>query len=115
MLASRLPPATYPTHLEVQTSPSGSEAWFCFRELALDRSCSKQLSPLFNILKGDSRLDSPRTLTPEAQRALQQVQHAPSTRPICMLQVSLANGIIPNLTPCTFWNGSFCLISQKRR
>ncbi|NXH95189.1 POK8 protein, partial [Pachycephala philippinensis] len=32
------------------------------------------LSPLFNILAGDSNLNSPRQITPEAQQALDKVQ-----------------------------------------
>ena len=35
-----------------------------------------QLSPLFNILAGDSDLNSPRQITPEAQQALDKVQQA---------------------------------------
>ncbi|XP_050842255.1 uncharacterized protein LOC127060955 [Serinus canaria] len=37
-----------------------------------------QLSPLYDLLKGDNDLKSPRTLTPEAQKALEVVQQAVS-------------------------------------
>ncbi|NXU46852.1 POK18 protein, partial [Drymodes brunneopygia] len=41
-----------------------------------------QLSPLFNILKGDSDLNSPRTLSPEARRVLSEVQQAVSAHQV---------------------------------
>ncbi|KAF4792966.1 endogenous retrovirus group K member 18 Pol protein-like protein [Turdus rufiventris] len=50
---------------------------------------TEQLSPLFNILKGDTRLDSPRTLTPKAQQALQRVQRALSTRQVYRVDPSI--------------------------
>ncbi|NXM48102.1 POK18 protein, partial [Gymnorhina tibicen] len=39
-----------------------------------------QLSPLFTILAGDSDLNSPRQITPEAQQALDEVQQIISNR-----------------------------------
>lgn len=39
-----------------------------------------QLSPLFNILAGNSDLHSPRQITPEAQQALDKVQQTISNR-----------------------------------
>ncbi|NXY82569.1 POK18 protein, partial [Alcedo cyanopectus] len=47
------------------------------------------LSPLFNILKGDPDLNSPRELTPEARRALQEVQQAISARQVYRVDPSI--------------------------
>ncbi|XP_017599597.1 PREDICTED: endogenous retrovirus group K member 25 Pol protein-like [Corvus brachyrhynchos] len=41
---------------------------------------NEDLAPLFDLLKGGEELSSPRTLTPEAQTALEKVQHLMSTR-----------------------------------
>uniref|UniRef100_A0A8C3DZ53 Uncharacterized protein n=1 Tax=Corvus moneduloides TaxID=1196302 RepID=A0A8C3DZ53_CORMO len=41
---------------------------------------NQDLAPLFDLLKGGEELSSPRTLTPEAQTALEKVQHLMSTR-----------------------------------
>ncbi|RMC16699.1 hypothetical protein DUI87_06639 [Hirundo rustica rustica] len=41
---------------------------------------TEDLAPLFNLLKGGEELSSPRTLTPEAKRALEKVQDCMSTR-----------------------------------
>ncbi|KAF4804330.1 hypothetical protein TURU_008789 [Turdus rufiventris] len=49
----------------------------------------EQLSPLFDILKGDTRLDSPQTLTLEARRALQLVQRALSTHQVYRVDPSV--------------------------
>ncbi|TRZ11428.1 hypothetical protein HGM15179_015678 [Zosterops borbonicus] len=40
---------------------------------------TEDLAPLFNLLKGGEGLSSPRSLTPEAQKALERVQHLMST------------------------------------
>ncbi|XP_058719375.1 uncharacterized protein LOC131592115 [Poecile atricapillus] len=48
-----------------------------------------QLSPLFNLLKGDPDLNSPRELTPEAQRALEDVQPAVSARQVYRVDPSI--------------------------
>lgn len=44
------------------------------------RLSSEDLAPLFNLLKGDSGLNSPRTITPEAQASIVRVQEALSSR-----------------------------------
>ncbi|TRZ08229.1 hypothetical protein HGM15179_018876 [Zosterops borbonicus] len=41
---------------------------------------TEDLAPLFNLLKGGEGLSSPRSLTPEAQKALEKVQELMSTR-----------------------------------
>ncbi|RMB92627.1 hypothetical protein DUI87_30936 [Hirundo rustica rustica] len=41
---------------------------------------TKDLAPLFNLLKGGDELSSPRELTPEAKNVLEKVQHLMSTR-----------------------------------
>ncbi|TRZ16311.1 hypothetical protein HGM15179_010774 [Zosterops borbonicus] len=41
---------------------------------------TEDLAPLFNLLKGGEGLSSPRSLTPEAKKALEKVQHLMSTR-----------------------------------
>ncbi|NWW13559.1 POK18 protein, partial [Oreocharis arfaki] len=46
------------------------------------RLTTAELSPSFDILKGDPDLNLPRTLTPEVQQALGEVQHAVSTRQV---------------------------------
>ncbi|XP_058719390.1 uncharacterized protein LOC131592124 [Poecile atricapillus] len=48
-----------------------------------------QLSPLFNLLKGDPDLNSPRELTPEAQQALEDVQQAVSARQVYRVDPSI--------------------------
>ncbi|NWW69842.1 POK25 protein, partial [Climacteris rufus] len=49
-----------------------------------------QVSPLFNILKGDPDLNSPRKLTPEEQRALNEVQQqVVSPRPVYRVDPSI--------------------------
>ncbi|NXI23842.1 POK11 protein, partial [Sterrhoptilus dennistouni] len=40
---------------------------------------TEDLAPLFNLLKGGEGLSSPRSLTPEVQKALERVQHLMST------------------------------------
>ncbi|RMB91440.1 hypothetical protein DUI87_32232 [Hirundo rustica rustica] len=40
---------------------------------------TKDLAPLFNLLKGGQELSSPRALTPETKNALEKVQHLMST------------------------------------
>ncbi|NXA95697.1 POK11 protein, partial [Melanocharis versteri] len=61
-----------------------------------------QLSPLFNILKGDSELTSLRKLTPEAERVLEEVQQAISNHQV--YRVDLTTDIVvflvtPDLHP----------------
>ncbi|NXM46204.1 POK8 protein, partial [Gymnorhina tibicen] len=41
---------------------------------------TEDLAPLFNLLRGSDGLDSPRTLTPEARRSIEKVQHALENR-----------------------------------
>ncbi|NWV19382.1 POK19 protein, partial [Origma solitaria] len=48
-----------------------------------------QLSPLFNILKGDPDLNSPRKLTPEARRVLNEVQRAVSAHQVYRVDPSV--------------------------
>ncbi|NWU28068.1 POK19 protein, partial [Dyaphorophyia castanea] len=48
-----------------------------------------QLSLLFNILKGDPDLKSPRKMPPEVQRALQKVQRAVSARQVHRVDPSI--------------------------
>lgn len=48
-----------------------------------------QLSLLFNILKGDPPLNSPRKLTPEAQRVLEEVQQVISARQVYQVDPSI--------------------------
>ncbi|NXI04676.1 POK18 protein, partial [Pachycephala philippinensis] len=48
-----------------------------------------QLSPLFNILKGNPELTSPRKLTPEAERALEEVQQAISNRQVYRVDLTI--------------------------
>ncbi|NWW76283.1 POK19 protein, partial [Climacteris rufus] len=43
---------------------------------------TSQLPPLFNILKGDPSLNSPRKLTPEAKVALETVEQAVMNRQV---------------------------------
>ncbi|NWW29190.1 POK18 protein, partial [Falcunculus frontatus] len=53
-------------------------------------------------LKGDPDLNSPRTLTPEAQRALDEVQQAVSTRQVYRIDPSIDTTVfvtIPDLQP----------------
>ncbi|NXK01199.1 POK18 protein, partial [Corythaixoides concolor] len=54
----------------------GTINWVC-PLLDIDNT---QLSPLFDMLKGKSSLNSPRRLTPEAQKALAQVELAIQSR-----------------------------------
>ncbi|NXM42365.1 POK18 protein, partial [Gymnorhina tibicen] len=51
-----------------------------------------QLSPVFNILKGDPELTSRRKLTPEAEQGLEEVQQAISNRQV--YQVGLTIDIV---------------------
>ncbi|RMC05473.1 hypothetical protein DUI87_18666 [Hirundo rustica rustica] len=48
-----------------------------------------QLSPLFDLLKGDSDLKSPRTLTPEACQVLEEVQQAVSAHQVYRIDPSV--------------------------
>ncbi|NXJ18094.1 POK6 protein, partial [Dicrurus megarhynchus] len=48
-----------------------------------------QLFQLFNILKGDPKLNSPRKLTPEARQALEEVQQAVSARQVYRMDPSI--------------------------
>ncbi|TRZ15138.1 hypothetical protein HGM15179_011998 [Zosterops borbonicus] len=48
-----------------------------------------QLSPLFDLLKGDTDLKSPRTLTPEARQVLEEVQRAVSARQVHRIDPSI--------------------------
>ncbi|NXU12537.1 POK18 protein, partial [Pardalotus punctatus] len=48
-----------------------------------------QLSPLFNIVKGDPDLTSLRKLTPEAEQALEQVQQAISNRQVYQVDLTI--------------------------
>ncbi|RLV92059.1 hypothetical protein DV515_00013896 [Chloebia gouldiae] len=48
-----------------------------------------QMSPLFNILKGDPDLSSPQKLTPEAQQALEGVQQALSIHQVYRVDPSI--------------------------
>ncbi|NXE43826.1 POK11 protein, partial [Ptilorrhoa leucosticta] len=48
-----------------------------------------QLSPLFDILKGDPDLTSPRKLTPEAEQALEEVQQAVSNRQVYQVDLTI--------------------------
>ncbi|NXD46770.1 POK11 protein, partial [Copsychus sechellarum] len=74
---------------------------------------TQQLSPLFDILKGDSQLNSPRTMTPEARQVLQQVQHALSTRQAHRVDPSIAITVFitaPDLHPTGIigqWNDTW--------
>ncbi|XP_017592014.1 PREDICTED: endogenous retrovirus group K member 18 Pol protein-like, partial [Corvus brachyrhynchos] len=74
---------------------------------------AEQLSPLFNILKGDPGLNSPRELTPEARQALQEVQRAVSARQVYRVDPSIAITVyitIPDLHPTGIigqWNAQW--------
>ncbi|RMC16299.1 hypothetical protein DUI87_08515 [Hirundo rustica rustica] len=48
-----------------------------------------QLSPLFQLLKGDTDLKSPRELTPEAQKVLEEVQQAVSACQVYRIEPSI--------------------------
>ncbi|NXO09730.1 POK10 protein, partial [Oriolus oriolus] len=48
-----------------------------------------QLSPLFNILKGDLELTSQRELTPEAEQALEEVQQAISNHQVYRVDLTI--------------------------
>ncbi|RMC07189.1 hypothetical protein DUI87_16645 [Hirundo rustica rustica] len=48
-----------------------------------------QLSPLFDLLKGDSDLKSPHTLTPEARQVLEEVQRAVSAHQVYFIDPSI--------------------------
>ncbi|RMB92856.1 hypothetical protein DUI87_30750 [Hirundo rustica rustica] len=48
-----------------------------------------QLSPLFELLKGDTDLKSPRELSPEAQKVLEEVQQAVSARQVYRIEPSI--------------------------
>ncbi|RMC20068.1 hypothetical protein DUI87_00914 [Hirundo rustica rustica] len=48
-----------------------------------------QLSPLFELLKGDTDLKSPRELTPEARKVLEEVQQAVSACPVYRIEPSI--------------------------
>ncbi|RLW01840.1 hypothetical protein DV515_00007754 [Chloebia gouldiae] len=87
-----------------------------------------QLSPVYDLLKRDSDLKSPRTLTPEACQVLEEIQQAVSARQVYRIdlsvdvtvfiripQVSLVNGVTNDLISCTSWNGCSCPISRRRR
>ncbi|TRZ07766.1 hypothetical protein HGM15179_019342 [Zosterops borbonicus] len=91
-----------------------------------------QLSPVFDLLKGDIDLKSPRTLTPEACQVLEEVQRAVSARQVHCIDPSIdvtvfvitpdlhptaimANGVTSGLTPSMSWNGFSCPISCRRR
>ncbi|XP_014105165.1 PREDICTED: endogenous retrovirus group K member 8 Pol protein-like [Pseudopodoces humilis] len=69
-----------------------------------------QLSPLFGLLKGDSDLKSPRTLTPEAQQVLEEVQRAVSARQVHRIDPSIDVAVFivtPDLHPAGIigqWN-----------
>ncbi|OWK60889.1 putative Pol polyprotein [Lonchura striata] len=48
-----------------------------------------QLSPVYDLLKGDPDLKSPRTLTPEARQVLEEVQQAVSARQVYRIDLSV--------------------------
>ncbi|RMB92605.1 hypothetical protein DUI87_30914 [Hirundo rustica rustica] len=48
-----------------------------------------QLSPLFELLKGDTDLKSPRELTPEARKVLEEVQQAVSAHQVYRIEPSI--------------------------
>ncbi|NWV58344.1 POK18 protein, partial [Daphoenositta chrysoptera] len=48
-----------------------------------------QLSPLFDLLNGDSDLKSPRRLTPEARQVLEEVQRAVSAQQVHRIDPSI--------------------------
>ncbi|OWK53814.1 Endogenous retrovirus group K member 8 Pol protein [Lonchura striata] len=48
-----------------------------------------QLSPVYDLLKGDPDLKSPRTLTPEARQVLEEVQQAVSARQVYHIDLSV--------------------------
>ncbi|NXB32104.1 POK10 protein, partial [Eulacestoma nigropectus] len=48
-----------------------------------------QLSPLFNLLKGDLELTSQRKLTPEAEQVLEEVQQAISDRQVYRVDLTI--------------------------
>ncbi|XP_053860544.1 uncharacterized protein LOC128822762 [Vidua macroura] len=50
---------------------------------------TERMSPLFNLLKGDPDLNSPRKLTPEARQALEEVQQALSARQVYRVDPSI--------------------------
>ncbi|NWV91459.1 POK10 protein, partial [Machaerirhynchus nigripectus] len=61
-----------------------------------------QLSPLFDTLKGDPDLNLQQTLTPEARRSLDEVQHAVSTHQVYRVDLSIdiaISVVIPDLHP----------------
>ncbi|RLV63392.1 hypothetical protein DV515_00018316 [Chloebia gouldiae] len=53
------------------------------------RLTDAQLSPVYNLLKGDSDLKSPRTLTPEACQVLEEIQQAVSARQVYHIDLSV--------------------------
>ncbi|RMB93160.1 hypothetical protein DUI87_30482 [Hirundo rustica rustica] len=91
-----------------------------------------QLSPLFELLKGDTDLKSPRELTPEAHKVLEEVQQAVSACQVYRIEPSIDVTVFittPDLHPTGIisqWNDDWtdplhvlewvsCLISCIRR
>ncbi|RMC03577.1 hypothetical protein DUI87_19752 [Hirundo rustica rustica] len=65
-----------------------------------------QLSPLFELLKGDTDLKSPRELTPEARKVLEEVQQAVSACQVYRIEPSIDVTVFittPDLHPTALW------------
>ncbi|NXR42311.1 POK11 protein, partial [Zosterops hypoxanthus] len=80
---------------------------------------TEDLAPLFNLLKGGEGLSSPRTLTPEARKALEKVQHLMSTRQANRCHPNLpfrfvVLGNLPHLHGLIFqWDGEVTTLPRK--
>ncbi|TRZ10837.1 hypothetical protein HGM15179_016269 [Zosterops borbonicus] len=82
---------------------------------------TEDLAPLFNLLKGGEGLSSPRSLTPEALKALEKVQELLSTRQADRCQANLPFrfiilGNLPHLHGVIFqWDSGVTTIPRKDR
>ncbi|TRZ08545.1 hypothetical protein HGM15179_018558 [Zosterops borbonicus] len=82
---------------------------------------TEDLASLFNLLKGREGLSSPRSLTPEARKALEKVQHLMSTRQASQCDPDLLFrfvilGDLPHLHGMIFqWDKRVTTIPQKDR
>ncbi|TRZ19392.1 hypothetical protein HGM15179_007720 [Zosterops borbonicus] len=82
---------------------------------------TEDLAPLFNLLKGGEGLSSPRFLTPEAEKALEKVQHLMSTRQASRCDPDLPFsfvilGNLPHLHGLIFqWDTQVTSIPRKDR
>ncbi|NWY43289.1 POK18 protein, partial [Sylvia atricapilla] len=81
---------------------------------------TEDLAPLFNLLKGGEGLSSPRSLTPEARKALERVQTAMFTRQASRCDPGLSFrfiilGQLPHLHGVIFqWDEKWVFLSHQR-